>query len=168
MQLSHIDAMLQSKSELSTEIERSCTCEFYVDYILFNQPQCISSHTNWLILWGRIVGTNASNSTDILKQLQVWSDTESKLVVEGIHLTTLNFCSVSLKEEEYPFCEIPTQTAGTESSGNSPNEATSSLTYIIVGIVVFTILMIFAVLVCIGTVLIYKKKKLRDHQMRQV
>ena len=114
------------------------------------------------------MGTNSSNSTDILKQLQVWSDTESKVIVEGVHLTALKFCSVSLKEGEHPFCETPPPVTEDGSPQGSSEESTSFVTYIIVGIVVFMLVMILGTLVCIGTLLLYKKRKVRDRQMRQV
>jgi receptor-type tyrosine-protein phosphatase Q len=164
--LHHIDTKLQStKIALSHELEKSCQCHFSWDYVLFNQPHCISAHTNWLILWGRIVGPNSTKSTDILKHLQKWSDMESKIAVEGVHLTTLNFCTVSLKEGESLFCETPAQ-APNGVDINSQNESTSPVTYIIVGMVALMLMSIFAIVVCLATVSFYKKKKVRDRQMR--
>ena len=91
---------------------------------------------------------------------------ESKIAVEGVHLTTLNFCTVSLKEGESLFCETPAQ-APNGVDINSQNESTSPVTYIIVGMVALMLMSIFAIVVCLATVSFYKKKKVRDRQMRQ-
>ena len=165
-QLFHILAKLESaRSKLAIDIDSSCKCQLSSNYILLNQPYCLTAHPDWLILWGRLVGTNSSNSTDILKHLQTWGESESKVVVEGVHLTTLKFCSVSLNEGELPFCETPyVEIEGVDSSDEQ--EPSSSVTYIIVGIVVFMMILIFAVLVCIGTISLYRKKKVRDRQIR--
>ena len=109
------------------------------------------------------MGPNSTKSTDILKYLQRWSDIESKIAVEGVHLTALNFCTVSLEEGEAPFCETPAQAVDI----NSQNESTSPVTYIIVGMVALILMLIFAIVVCLATVSFYKKKKVRDRQMRQ-
>ena len=93
---------------------------------------------------------------------------ESKVVIEGVHLTTLQFCLVSLKEGEPPYCEVPTAATGTGSLSSASEGAPLSptLTYSIVGVVVVMLMMIFAVLVCIGTVSCYRRKKVRDRQLR--
>ena len=92
---------------------------------------------------------------------------ESKIAVEGVHLTTLNFCTMSLNEGEPPFCETPAQDpAGVGISNQSGS--TSLVTYIIVGMVALMLILIFMVVVCLATVSFYRKKKVRDRQMRQV
>ena len=113
------------------------------------------------------MGTNSTSSTDILKHLQVWVGNESKAVVEGVPLTTLKYCSVSLKEAEPPFCEAPTvQTGGVESSSSSDSEASSLVTYIILGIVVVMMMIFIAVLTCLATVVLCKRRKVSSRQWR--
>ena len=150
------------------ELEKDCRCQFSSGYLQLHQLQCISAHTDWLISWGRIVGTNHTNSTRIRGKLQEWSKKESKVVIEGVHLTTLQFCLVSLKEGEPPYCEVPTAATGTGSLSSASDSAPLSptLTYSIVGVVVVMLMMIFAALVCIGTVSCYRRKKVRDRQLR--
>ena len=131
------------------------------------QLQCISAHPTWLILWGRIVGTNQTDSNGILKVLQEWSDEESKVVIEGVHLKTLTFCLVNLKEGEPPYCEVPTEPPSSQNVDPDPTE-TSPITYVIVGVVVIMLVMITVVLVCIVTVSFCKKKRVRDRRLRCV
>ena len=69
-------------------------------------------------------------------------------MVEGIPLTTLKYCPVNLKEAEPPFCEAPTvQTERVESRTDS--EASSLVTYIVLGIVVVIMMVVIAVLTCL-------------------
>ena len=126
------------------------------------QPHCLSAHTDWLIIWGKIVGTNLTKSATLINQLQEWSKMESKVVLEGVHLTTLKFCPVILNEGEPPYCETITES---KQSGENQRDY---ITYIIVGVIMLMLAMIFAVLICLVTVSLYKKKKLRDRQLRQV
>ena len=93
---------------------------------------------------------------------------ESKVVVEGVHLTSLNFCPVLLNEGEPPYCETPTLIVSESISGG--NESESFVTNIIVGVVVTMMMMILVVLVCILTVSCYRKKKVQERhgQFRQV
>ena len=168
-QLYHVDAKLKSmKDTLVPELEKNCRCQFSLDYLQLDQLQCISAHTDWLIVLGRIIGTNLTRSEGIRDKLQEWSNMESKAVIEGVHLTTLQFCSVSLRGEDLPYCEIPTAVTDAEiSSDASEGEPLSStLTYSIVGAVVVMLMMIFTVLVCIGTVSLYRKKKVRHRQLQ--
>ena len=168
-QLYHVDAKLKSmKDSLVPELEKSCQCQFSVDYLEVDQLQCISAHTDWLIVLGRIIGTNLTDSKDIRDKLQEWSDMESKAVIEGVHLTTLQFCSVPLEGEDLPYCETLTAVtdADKRSDASEGEPLSSNLTYSIVGVVVVMLMMIFAVLVCIGTVSLYRKKKVRDRQLQ--
>jgi hypothetical protein len=160
--LYHIGAKLNSaKTELALEINMFCECYFSADYLILNEPHCISAHRDWLILWGRIVGTNYTNSIAILDQLQEWSDMKSKIVVEGVHLTTHNFCPVSLGEGEPPYCETQIESA------EGVKEPVSHVTSVIVGVIMTMLFVIFVVLVCLVTVSFYqKKKKARDRQLR--
>ena len=151
------------KESLAPELETTCQCLFSTDYMRLNQLQCISAHTDWLIVWGRIVGTNHTDSNGIRGVLQTWSNMESKVVVEGVHLTTLKFCSVSLEAGEPPYCEVSTASGGFPSDTSDPQPST--ITYGIVGVVVVMLTMIFVVLVCIVTVTFYKRKKVRDRQL---
>jgi hypothetical protein len=154
----HIDAKLNSaRSELSYKIDQFCKCQFSADYIILSKPHCISAHTDWLILWGTILGTNVTDSITILNQLQEWSEMESKVVVEGVHLTALKFCPVSLSKGEPPYCE--TQALG----GSQP---VSHVTSVVVGVIMTMLILIFVVLVCLVTVSFYKKKKVRERQLR--
>ena len=89
---------------------------------------------------------------------------ESKVVIEGVHLTTLTFCSVSRGEREPPYCEVPTAT--TDASYPSESALSSTVTYSIVGVVVLMLMLIFAILVCIGTVSLSRRKKVRDRQLQ--
>ena len=92
---------------------------------------------------------------------------ESMVAVEGVRLKTLHFCSVSLKEGEPPYCELPTASVEAGSTQSvSDGGLSSTLTYYIVGVVVLMLMMIFAVLVCIVTVSLYRRKKVRDRQLR--
>ena len=82
-----------------------CRCGFTPNFILFDQPLCLTAHTDWLILSGREVSTDKSSCSDIIKGLQVWVEDKSTVVVEGAHFTTLSYCSVFLKEGELIFCD---------------------------------------------------------------
>ena len=86
---------------------------------------------------------------------------ESKMVIEGVHLTTLNFCPVTLMEGEPPYCETLTVTT------EAVTKQQDYITYIVVGVILFMLAMIFAVLICLATVSLYKKKKVRERQLRQ-
>ena len=95
---------------------------------------------------------------------------ESKLVVEGVHLASLEFCTVSLVDGEPPFCEAPTVVATLHPEpvdGRSDDESSSVVTHSIVGVVTLMFVIILAVLVCFGAVSCYRKKKVKDRQSRQ-
>jgi hypothetical protein len=163
--LHHLDAKIKSaKDSLSLELEKSCQCQFSADYLLFHRPRCLSAHTDWLILWGRIVGTNHMASTAILGRLQDWTSEESKMVVKGVHLTTLEFCTVSLSEGELPFCEIPIPTP--MDTGIDVPTPQSLVTYGVVGAVTLMFVIILVILVCLITVSLCKKKRLKNRQQR--
>ena len=72
-----------------------------------------------------------------------------------------------LNEGEPPYCETST-TSNPESidSETESQPVDPSVTYIIVGVVVTMMMMIFVVLVCILTVSCYRKKKIRERQLR--
>ena len=86
-------------------LESMCRCDFTPNFILFDQPLCLTAHTDWLILSGRVVCTDKSSCSDIMKVLQVWVEDKSTVVVEGAHFTALSYCSVFLKEGELIFCD---------------------------------------------------------------
>ena len=158
LQLHHIDAKLHAaKTYLSQELDSTCQCQFSDSYLLFHQSKCLLAHTDWVVLWGRIVGTNHSTSTDIRSHLQKWSDDESKLVVEGVHLTSLQFCTVILNEGDLPFCEAPTSRTIQETPIVGPTSPSPIIPVIIV-VVTLMLVVVSAVLVCIVTVKIYKRR----------
>ena len=159
-------------ASLTSDLDGTCKCDFSAKFILFNRPQCLTSHPDWLILWGRVVGTNTANSTAILNHLQVWVEQESKVVVEGVHLTTLKYCSVFLKEGELPFCEAiftenPSSPTTEAVISDDNSESSSPLnTYIIVAVVVvIMVMLVIVVIVCIVTVTVWKKKA-HNRQLR--
>ena len=102
----HIETKLQYLSAtLAMHLESMCRCGFTPNFILFDQPLCLTAHTDWLILSGRVVSTDKSSCSDIMKGLQSWVEDKSTVVVEGAHFTTLSYCSVFLKEGEVIFCD---------------------------------------------------------------
>ena len=186
MQMSRIDTKLQSLSaELAIYLNSKCRCDINSQYIVFNHSLCLTNHSNWFITSGLIFGTNTSNSTDIVKLLQMWVEAKSQVPVEGITLTAIKDCSVYLEEGELVFCErlldpstsfSSTSTTAQETStpaqetDNTPTQGTDSTQgqsftymYIIFAAVVFVLVLLLVVVLCIVTVAVLRKKAHRRH-----
>ena len=131
-------------------LDNTCRCDFTPNFLFFNEPHC---QDKWLILSGQIFGTSKSNSTTILKHLQLWVEKESKLVVEGASLETLKYSSVFLQEGEQPVCQD-----NTPSASSSDPESSTSLLFIIPVVLALVAVGIIVVVVCIIVLGVYKKK----------
>lgn len=147
----HLETKLESLGgSLAIDVDNICRCNFTSKFILFNPPHCNADHPDWLILWGRIVGTDLSNSTNILKILETWVEAKSKLVIEGVHLTAEEYCSIFLEEGEPISCEtLP------EQEGKS---GPVSITYIIITAVVVVLALVIVVVLCRVSVVVCKKR----------
>ena len=132
-------------------LDNTCRCDFTPNFLFFDEPLC---QAKWLILSGRIFGTSKSNSTTILKHLQLWVEKQSiKLVIEGITLETSRYSSVFLQEGEQPVC----QDNQTSPSSSDP-ESSTLLLYIIPVALALVVVSIIVVVVCIIVLRVYKKK----------
>ena len=120
-------------------LESMCRCGFTPNFILFDQPLCLTAHTDWLVLSGRVVSTDKSSCSDIMKGLQSWVEEKSTVVVEGAHFTTLSYCSVFLKEGELIFCNDN----GTEpvQDGDAIGAAIAIALILVIVVVVFIIIL---------------------------
>ena len=143
----HIESKLNSLGDsITMNLDNTCRCDFTPHFLSFNEPLC---QDKWLILSGHIFGTSKSNSTTILKHLQLWVEKESKLVVEGASLKTLKYSSVFLQEGEQP---VP------PSASSSDSESAAPLLFIIPLLLVLVTVSIIVVVVCIIVLRAYKKK----------
>ena len=171
MQHFHIETKLNLLgATLTTDLDNTCKCDFTPEFFFFDDPLCLSAHPEWLILSGRIVGTRKSTSTNIVEHLQLWVEKESKLVVEGVHLTALKYSSVFLQEGEPPFCQNnpPSEPSSSptslhisdpESSTSGPKSSTSLVPYLIIAVVIILVVFsIIGVMVCIMVVRLHKRK----------
>ena len=165
----HIETKLQYLSTtLAMYLESMCRCGFTPNFILFDQPLCLTAHTDWLILSGRVVSTDKSTCSDIMKGLQVWVEDKSTVVVEGAHFTTLSYCSVFLKEGELIFCDDNGTTLDPATPATEPvhvqNRDSSSSAAIGAAIAIALILVIVVVMFIIILAVMWKKihsKKVR-------
>lgn len=148
VQLYHIETKLESLGDsFIMDVNSICKCNFTSEFVLFKQPHCNAAHPDWLILWGRIIGTDTSSSTNILKILASLVKVESSYVVEGVHFTKIKHCSVFLQGES-PSCETE------EVKGeDSPESFTNIIT-----IVVVVLALLILVVVCSATLAVCKKK----------
>ena len=134
-------------------LDNTCRCDFTPNFLFFDEPLC---QDKWLILSGQIFGTSKSNSTTILKHLQLWVEKESKLVVEGVSLETSKYSSMFLQEGEQAVCQDnPTSASSSDSESSSP-----LLFTIPVGLALVVVSIIVVVVVCIICIVlrVYKKK----------
>ena len=103
--MNHIDSKLQSLSaRLAKNLNRKCRCDFNSKYIVFNHSLCLNDNSDWFVTSGLLIGTNISNSSDMIEFLQMWVEAESQVVVEGVLLTAVKNCSVYLEEGEPIVC----------------------------------------------------------------
>ena len=123
-----------------------CSCGITPEFILFDQPLCITAHTDWLIVSGRIVSTDKSSCTDITKVLQVWVKDKSTVIVEGAHFTTLSQCSVFLKEGELIFCKDNSTT----SDLSTPPTSSATFTGAIIAIVLILVIVVVVFIVILA------------------
>ena len=151
------------------DLESTCSCDFSPKFVLFNQPQCVPTHPDWIALSGKIVSTDKSSCKEIVKLLQVWLEDESEIVVEGVHLSPLKQCPVFLEPGDPIVCGEPPSTPNyppTTISPTTPPEPQASNSqssnpvaiYAIVGIVVVVLILIVIIAVCIFTVKSLRKK----------
>ena len=136
-------------------LDTACRCDFTPNFLFFDEPLC---QDKWLILSGRIFGTSKSNSTTILKHLQLWMEKESKLIVEGITLETSKYSSVFLQGEQ-PVCQD-----NPPSPLSSDPESSTPIVFIIPVALALVAVSIVVVVVCIIVLKVYKKthgRKLR-------
>ena len=118
---------------------------------------------------GRIVTTDKSSCSDILKSLQSWVEDKSTVIVEGAHFITLSYCSVFLKEGELIFCAdngSPTESSSppTEQEQGKDTNNPSANGAIIAVVIIALVLVIAVVVIIIGLVVLWKKshsKKMR-------
>ena len=139
-----------------------CRCGITPEFILFDQPLCLTAHTDWLIVSGRIVSTDKTSCTDITKHLQHWVENKSTVIVEGAHFTSLSQCSVFLKEGELIFCKDnsttsdlsspPTSSATTEATPAGDSSLSTTLTGAIIAIVLILVIVV-VVFIAILTVM---------------
>ena len=156
-------SVVSHRSKATVSVSHSCNAlcadmAFTPNFILFDQPLCLTAHTDWLILSGRVVSMDKSSCSDIMKGLQVWVEDKSTVVVEGSHFTTLSYCSVFLKEGELIFCDDngttldpstpatePVHVQNRDSSSSAASGATTAIALILV-IVVVVFIIILAVM----------------------
>ena len=131
-------------------LDTTCRCDLTPNVLFFDEPLC---QDKWLILSGRIFGTSKSNSTTILKHLQLWVEKQSKLVIEGVSLETSKYSSVFLQEGEQAVC----QNNPTSPSSSDPKSSTH-LVFIIPVSLSLVVVSIIVVAVCIMALRVYKNK----------
>ena len=135
-------------------VEYLCNCQFSADYILIYEPFCPTDNPDWIVLWGRLFGTNSSSSIDILQYLQKWVKKEdSTVTVEGVTLSTMDHCPVFLERNQLPSCE-QYLAPGTEITTTSTS---NSVAIIVSVIVVIMLILVLIVVVCIIAVVLWKK-----------
>ena len=148
---------------ISEDFDQTCKCHFSSDFILFNQPHCLTAHPDWLIVWGTIVGTNSANSSAILRLLQVWVEKESAITVEGVPLTTLPDCSVILRDGEPPFCESTTESTSETEGVQNNNSSQSGLS---VPYIVIIVLVVLIIVIAVFAIVVVCKKRKKPTQTR--
>ena len=131
-------------------LDTTCRCDLTPNFLFFDEPLC---QDKWLIFSGRIFGTSKSNSTTILKHLQLWVEKQSKLVIEGVSLETSKYSSVFLQEGEQPVCQD-----NPPSPSSSDPESSTPLVFIIPVALALVVVSIIVVVVCIIVLRVYKKK----------
>ena len=134
-----------------------CGCGLTPNFILIDQPLCLTAHIDWLIVSGRIVSTDKTSCTDITEGLQVWVEDKSTVVVEGTHFTTLTQCSVFLKEGELVFCDdnrntsdFSTPPTTTEPTRGGDSSLSSTLTGAIIAIVLILLIVVVVFIVILA------------------
>ena len=79
--------------QLTNVLDKNCDCGLSPKYFVFDEPHCLASQPEWIILSGFIIGTDISNCSVIMNHLQVWAEAGSELIVEGITLAAIKHCS---------------------------------------------------------------------------
>ena len=134
--------------QLTNVLDKNCDCGLSPKYFVFDEPHCLASQPEWIILSGFIIGTDISNCSVIMNHLQEWAEAGSELVVEGITLAAIKHCSV-YREEGDPFvC----------TKEDSVSEQSIQLIPVIGGVVGIILLVVIVAGVCVVVVRRHQKK----------
>ena len=130
--------------QLTTALESKCECGLSPEFLSLNEPDCISSHTNWLIVSGLIVSTEKANCTDIMLHLEEWAGSESELTVEGIILMTVQECPVYWEDGDPIVCDGETTT-----EPSPPSDSQFQLFSVVIAAVAAVVVVVAIAVVCI-------------------
>ena len=108
------------------QLESVCDCVFSAKYIGDSALICANS-TNKMVFQGRMISTDAMNSTALMEYLAEWAQTAPTVVAKGVQLMVSPHCSVFLHELGNTTC-IPIEEVDIVSPSSTPSSMLPSPT----------------------------------------
>ena len=111
---------------VAREVQKICSCGLSDRYIGGMRLMCGSNNsTGQVVFLARMISLDGMNSTDLLPQLQQWTQTGPTIKVEKVSVTISADCSVHLHDSSRPTCICLTTNIWTHYCKSSWAQATS-------------------------------------------
>ena len=115
----YTDKTISITEDMPQQLESVCDCIFSAKYIGDSALICANS-TNKMVFQGRMISTDAMNSTALMEYLAEWAQTAPTVVAKGVQLMVSPHCSVFLHELGNTTC-IPIEEVDIVSPSPTPS-----------------------------------------------
>ena len=128
-----------------------CQCGFNAEHITDYAFQCFPNSDQHVTFRARLHGTAHANSSQLIKDIQQWVNTEIPVAVQGVRVN-IDTCPVAITSFQDPQCPETTQ----------PTSDTADTTAVIVGgVIAGMIVLILPMTVIVIAVLVTKNRKFK-------
>ena len=152
---------------ITDNLESSCSCDLSAKHVARDRLMCGDASTDRVIFTGALIGTDTTESNDIIEQLQIWVKNEPTIIVQGVHLKVIA-CVVRIEEGAKPRC-IPLYTpAPPTREAISQEEESGSLGFpLYIGIAggVLVLLICVTATIIIAVVVMKRRQKKQAYRM---
>lgn len=151
---------------ITDNLESSCNCDLSAKHVARDRLTCGDASTDRVIFTGALIGTDTTESSDIIEQLQTWVKNEPTIIVQGVHLK-VSACIVRIEEGAKPRCVPLYMPAPPTGEAISQDEESGSLGFpLYIGIAGGGLVLLICIAVTIIIAIVVMKRRQKKQAYR--